>query len=94
MRAIGGIGTYWTSYDTCSPCAPGSYIAVNGSTVCALCDPGMYQAQSGQTHCVACIAGTYNPNQGGNNQLACVACGVGTYSLGTTTAREWLCGGG
>ncbi len=57
--------------ELCTPCAPGSYSDIPGSTLCDSCDLNTYQPDSGQTSCYACPPGTYTEHV---RQTSCIAC--------------------
>jgi hypothetical protein len=83
----------------CTPCEPGSYNPLAGTSSstpirpgrCLLCPAGSYQPVRGATACLRCTAGKYSALPG---ESSCASCGAGTFAPAAGSSRCGECAAG
>ena len=88
------VGHTGSDGELCTPCATGSYKAINGSSACLLCPKGKYSnetAQISNTTCVLCEAGKYLPTVGNGAEEDCILCPQGRITAEPGADSADLC---
>ena len=71
---------YTGAFGSCSPCQPGSYKNVTGSSPCLKCAPGSYQNAQAAHNCTLCQSGSFLGGFGAIFESNCSACPAGKTS--------------